>query len=103
MWPLQEDEGVYNNYTLTLRIKINFCFLLQPEYVSAADKLKQQGIKGKLIAVDAQKEPSLGTRFGIKGYPSVKYFKNGEFAFDVSLREEGPIGINSFISHFVLL
>lgn len=67
------------------------CKRMKPEYVSAADKLKQQGIKGKLIAVDAQKEPSLGTRFGIKGYPSVKYFKNGEFAFDVSLREEGPI------------
>lgn len=58
--------------------------------------MKQQGIKGKLIAVDAQKEPSLGTRFGIKGYPSVKYFKDGEFAFDVSLREEGPIGIIRF-------
>ena len=67
------------------------CKRMKPEYNSAASKLKQLGIKGKLVAVDAQKEPSLGTRFNIRGYPSVKYFKNGEVAFDVSLREEGPI------------
>jgi protein disulfide-isomerase/protein disulfide isomerase family A protein 5 len=59
--------------------------------MAAASKLKELGISGKLVAVDAQKENSLGSRFGIRGYPSLKYFKNGEVAFDVSLREEGPI------------
>ena len=46
---------------------------------------------GKLAAVDAQKYSGLGNRFSVRGYPSVKYFKNGELAFDVSLREEGAI------------
>lgn len=59
--------------------------------MAAATKLKEIGVSGKLVAVDAQKESSLGSRFGIRGYPSLKYFKNGEVAFDVSLREEGPI------------
>ncbi|KAK4019857.1 protein disulfide-isomerase A5 [Daphnia magna] len=67
------------------------CKKIKPEYMAAATKLKEIGVSGKLVAVDAQKESSLGSRFGIRGYPSLKYFKNGEVAFDVSLREEGPI------------
>lgn len=67
------------------------CKRMKPEYTAAATKLKELAIKGKLIAVDAQKESGLGSRFGIRGYPTVKYFKNGEFAFDVSLREQEAI------------
>jgi protein disulfide-isomerase A5 len=64
---------------------------MKPEYMAAAAKMKELGIKGKLAAVDATKDPSLGTRFNVRGYPSVKYFQKGEFQFDVSLREEMPI------------
>ena len=67
------------------------CKKMKPEYTAAASKLNQLGIKGKLVAVDAQKESSLGSRYAIRGYPTLKYFKNGEFAFDVSLREESAI------------
>lgn len=42
--------------------------------------------------MDATKEPSLGTRYDVKGYPTVKYFKDGELAFDVgNVREESAI------------
>jgi protein disulfide-isomerase/protein disulfide isomerase family A protein 5 len=49
-------------------------------------------IPGALAAVDATKEGALGKRFGVKGYPTVKYFKDGEFAWDTpSLREASKI------------
>lgn len=45
-----------------------------------------------MAAVDATKEKKLGSEFGVKGYPTLKYFKDGEFAFDVSsLREKEKI------------
>ena len=48
-------------------------------------------IDGILAAVDATKEPSIAKEFSINGYPTVKHFKDGEFNFDVNLREEEPI------------
>ena len=45
-----------------------------------------------MAAVDATKEPSLAKKFEVQGYPTVKYFKNGELEFDVgSLRESAAI------------
>lgn len=45
-------------------------------------------IMGKLAAVDTTKETKLGTEYNIKGYPTIKYFRDGEFAFDVSSARE---------------
>lgn len=67
------------------------CKRMKPEYTAAASKLHQLGLKGRLAAVDATKEPTLGSRFGVRGYPTVKYFAAGQFQFDVSLREEAAI------------
>ncbi len=45
-----------------------------------------------MAAVDATKESALGKRFEVQGYPTVKYFKDGELAFDVgNAREEDAI------------
>lgn len=38
--------------------------------------------------MDATKETKLGAEFSVKGYPTIKYFKDGEFAFDVSSARE---------------
>ncbi|XP_021948419.1 protein disulfide-isomerase A5 [Folsomia candida] len=68
------------------------CKKMKPGYVVAAEKLKKQKIVGVLAAVDVTKESSLGTRYDIKGYPTVKYFKDGELAFDVgNVRDESAI------------
>nr|XP_037278569.1 LOW QUALITY PROTEIN: protein disulfide-isomerase A5-like [Rhipicephalus microplus] len=67
------------------------CKKMKPEYVSAAATLKSEGVAGILAAVDATKERSLGSQFNVSGYPTVKYFENGVFAYDVNLRVASKI------------
>lgn len=40
-----------------------------------------------MAALDATKDPDIASRYSIKGYPTVKYFENGELQFDLDLRE----------------
>ncbi|KAI5723095.1 hypothetical protein M8J76_001320 [Diaphorina citri] len=58
------------------------CKKLKPEYEEAAATMKQQRITGILAAVDVTREKSLGKRFDIKGFPTLKYFRAGSVAFD---------------------
>ena len=43
------------------------CKAMKPKLVSAAAKLKDMNIEGKLAAVDCTKETSLASKFGVKG------------------------------------
>mmetsp|Transcript_94171 Transcript_94171/g.203536 ORF Transcript_94171/g.203536 Transcript_94171/m.203536 type:complete len:476 (+) Transcript_94171:35-1462(+) len=52
------------------------CKKLEPEYASAAASLK--GTDGKLAKVDATEAKGLAERFAIKGFPTLKMFKQGE-------------------------
>lgn len=67
------------------------CKKMKPEYEKAAERMKRENIPGILAALDATKEPKTAKKFTISGYPTVKYFKNGEFQFDITLREEEKI------------
>lgn len=67
------------------------CKNLKPKYEAAAVKLKNKNIPGLLAAVDSTKEAELASKFGVKGYPTLKLFENGEFKFDVKLRETDAI------------
>jgi len=68
------------------------CKRAKPHFVSAAGKLAKDGAGGKLAAVDCTKETKLGSRFEVKGFPTIKYFKDGEVAFDAGhAREEKEI------------
>ena len=68
------------------------CKSMKPKFTAAAGKLKEMNIEGKLAAVDCTKETKIGSRFEVKGYPTVKYFKDGKEEFDAGhAREEKAI------------
>lgn len=48
-------------------------------------------ITGITAAIDATKEPAVAARYNVQGYPTVKYFKAGQFAFDVNVRDASKI------------
>jgi len=68
------------------------CKKAKPHFTKASERMKKEGIAGILAAVDCTKENQSCKKFGVNGYPTIKYFKNGEFAFDAGqAREEEAI------------
>ncbi|XP_065357827.1 protein disulfide-isomerase A5 [Calliphora vicina] len=63
------------------------CKRMKPEYEKAAEEMKQNRIYGVLAALDATKEPGIAENFKVSGYPTMKYFVNGQFKFDVNVRD----------------
>ncbi|XP_063080305.1 protein disulfide-isomerase A6-like [Engraulis encrasicolus] len=61
------------------------CKRLEPEWAAAASDVKDQ-TKGqvKLGAVDATVHPGLASRYGVRGYPTIKVFVKGEEPTDYS-------------------
>ena len=58
------------------------CKALKPHYTEASSVLKEEGVEGKLAAVDATSETKLGSKYDVSGYPTLKYFQNGELVYD---------------------
>jgi len=54
------------------------CKKLAPEYAAAASTLAEKGSPVKLAKVDATENKELGNEFGVRGFPTLKFFKNGE-------------------------
>lgn len=54
------------------------CKALAPEYAKAATALKSYDADVVIGKVDATQEESLAKQFGVEGYPTLKWFVNGE-------------------------
>uniref|UniRef100_A0A915IUE0 Thioredoxin domain-containing protein n=1 Tax=Romanomermis culicivorax TaxID=13658 RepID=A0A915IUE0_ROMCU len=64
------------------------CKAMKGDYAESAKLLKEQNADGILAAVDATKAKQLAEKFGITGFPSLKYFKDGKFAWDFNERSK---------------
>eukprot|EP00197_Chlamydomonas_leiostraca_P006170 CAMPEP_0202858778 /NCGR_PEP_ID=MMETSP1391-20130828/1156_1 /ASSEMBLY_ACC=CAM_ASM_000867 /TAXON_ID=1034604 /ORGANISM="Chlamydomonas leiostraca, Strain SAG 11-49" /LENGTH=530 /DNA_ID=CAMNT_0049537733 /DNA_START=11 /DNA_END=1603 /DNA_ORIENTATION=+ len=61
------------------------CKSLAPHYAKAATQLKSSWDADVVLAkIDATVESSLGQKFGVQGYPTLKWFVDGEMASDYS-------------------
>uniref|UniRef100_A0A914UM83 Thioredoxin domain-containing protein n=1 Tax=Plectus sambesii TaxID=2011161 RepID=A0A914UM83_9BILA len=68
------------------------CKNMKPDYVDVAAKLKaKEGATGVLAAVDATEHRALGTLYNVQGFPTIKYFKDGQFAWDFKERAADKI------------
>jgi protein disulfide-isomerase A1 len=60
------------------------CQKLKPEYAKAATALAAHDATIVIGKVDATVESDLGQKFGVQGYPTLKWFVDGEVASDYS-------------------
>jgi protein disulfide isomerase family A protein 5 len=64
---------------------------MKPVLNNVAKQLKEESSPNIIAFVDATKEDKLGQRFKVKGYPTVKFFKDGKFGWDYNERDEAKI------------
>lgn len=75
------DDAIANNENMLVEFYAPWCShckSLAPEYVKAAKMLLDTDVKASLAKIDATEESKLAERFEVRGYPTIKFFKNGK-------------------------
>ncbi|VDO99983.1 unnamed protein product [Soboliphyme baturini] len=68
------------------------CKALAPEYEKAASDLKARGVSVPLAKVDATTHVELAKRFDVTGYPTMKFWNEGQFSdYDGDRTAEGIV------------
>ena len=67
------------------------CKRMKPEFEDAANELLEIKPEAKLAAVDLTANKGLSSKLNVAGFPTLKYFENGEPSYDVDYRTKDEI------------